>query len=144
MVDNKMTLDNLTEYKDKYTEMNLKQLAVAFLERHNFKYNKMILKEGRLSGTEHTLDFLITGQKGKEFESSIKTGLIVKDYRKSAGSDAVCQVERLLKDLTPDVNQVILLANEFSVPARNLAERCGVPTISRGELISMLWNPTGI
>ena len=139
-----MTLEDLANYKDKYTNMKLKDLAIEFLERHNFKYNKMITQEGRLSGTEHHLDFLITGQEGKDFENPIKTGMIIKDYRKSTGADAVCQVERLIKDLTPNINQVILLANEFSVPARNLAERCGVPTISRGELISMLWNPQGL
>lgn len=139
-----MTLKDLAQYQDKYTQMNLKELAIEFLDRHNFKYDKTIVHEGRLSGTEHKIDFLITGQEGKKFETPIKTGLIVKDYRKSTGADAVCQVERLIKDLSPDINQVILLANEFSVPALNLAERCGVPTISRGELISMLWNPQGL
>ena len=138
-----MTLKDLADYKDKYSDMKLKDLAIEFLERHNFKYNSGILQEGRLSGAEHKLDFLITGQEGKDIKN-IKTGMIIKDYRKSTGADAVCQVERLIKDLTPNINQIILLANEFSVPARNLAERCGVPTISRGELISMLWNPQGL
>ena len=135
---NCLPLDELANYKDKYTEMNLRELAVCFLEKHDFKYHdtKMIEFE---NGLEQKIDFIITGQKNTELDS-VKTGLIVKDYKKSTGSDTICQIERLLKDL-PQINQIILLSNEFSVPARNLAERCGVPTISRGELISMLWNP---
>ena len=129
-----MPLEELANYKDKYTAMNLRELAVCFLEKHNFKY-----QESNKSDIEKKIDFIITGQKNSEIEAG-KTGIIVKDYKKSTGSDTICQIERLLKDL-PHINQIILLANEFSVPARNLAERCGVPTISRGELISMLWNP---
>ena len=117
--------------------MNLRELAVCFLEKHNFKYHESSSSEN--SNLEQKIDFIITGQKNAEV-GPVKTGLIVKDYKKSTGSDTICQIERLLKDL-PHINQIILLANEFSVPARNLAERCGVPTISRGELISMLWNP---
>ena len=133
-----MPLEELANYKDKYTEMNLRELAVCFLEKHNFKYQDTFNSEWD-NNQEKKIDFIITGQKNTEV-SGAKTGLIVKDYKKSTGSDTICQIERLLKDL-PHINQIILLANEFSVPARNLAERCGVPTISRGELISMLWNP---
>ena len=127
-----MPLEELSNYKDKYTAMNLRELAVCFLEKHNFKYQDS-------SSAVKKIDFIITGQKNSDMDS-VNTGLIVKDYKKSTGSDTICQIERLLKDL-PHIGQIILLANEFSVPARNLAERCGIPTISRGELISMLWNP---
>ena len=137
-----MPLENLSNYSDKYTNMSLNELAITFLNRHNFKYSK--IESNGLKTRESKLNFLITGQKGKDLENPVKTGLIVKDYKKSTGADTICQVERLTKELGQDVNQIILLANEFSVPARNLAERCGVPTISRGELISMLWNPTGL
>ena len=133
-----MTLEDIVNYSDKYSRMNLKELAVAFLEKHNFKY-KEIDEAEKNNSLESKIDFIITGQRNSN-ASAGKTGLIVKDYKKSTGSDTICQIERLLKDL-PQINQIILLANEFSVPARNLAERCGVPTISRGELISMLWNP---
>ena len=120
--------------------MNLHELAICFLEKHNFNYHKKNASEPN-NTLEKKIDFIITGQNGQKTNTpSGKTGLIVKDYKKSTGSDTICQIERLLKDL-PHINQIILLANEFSVPARNLAERCGVPTISRGELISMLWNP---
>ena len=119
--------------------MNLKELAVCFLEKHNFKYQATTETLKQNNNLEGKIDFIITGQKDSTITNG-KTGLIVKDYKKSTGSDTICQIERLLKDL-PQINQIILLANEFSVPARNLAERCGVPTISRGELISMLWNP---
>lgn len=134
-----MPLEDLANYSDKYSGMNLKELAVCFLEKHNFNYKETIESEKRNNNLESKIDFIITGQKNSS-TSNGKTGLIVKDYKKSTGSDTICQIERLLKDL-PQINQIILLANEFSVPARNLAERCGVPTISRGELISMLWNP---
>lgn len=130
-----MPLDEIANYTDKYQGMNLKELAVCFLNKHNFDYEETTSID---TGLEKKIDFIITGQKNST--SGGKTGLIVKDYKKSTGSDTICQIERLLKDL-PQINQIILLANEFSVPARNLAERCGVPTISRGELISMLWNP---
>jgi hypothetical protein len=133
-----MTLEDLANYQDKFSSMNLRELAVCFLEKHNFMYNEAIQGENR-NELEKKIDFIITGQKNSA-QSNIKTGLIVKDYKKSTGSDTICQIERLLKDLK-SVSTIILLANEFSVPARNLAERCGVPTISRGELISMLWNP---
>ena len=133
-----MPLEELANYKDKYTSMNLRELAVCFLEKHDFKYQ--VTENSEFDNSlEKKIDFIITGQKNNDIDS-VKTGIIVKDYKKSTGSDTICQIERLLKDL-PQINQIILLANEFSVPARNLAERCGVPTISRGELISMLWNP---
>ena len=135
-----MVKEEIMNYSDKFSSMKLKELAIEFLERHNFNYNENKSTTGK-SKLDQKIDFIITGQKGKELEDSVKTGLIVKDYRKSTGADTICQIERLLKDLAPDIKQIILLANEFSVPARNLAERCGVPTISRGELISMLWNP---
>ncbi len=130
-----MPLEELANYKDKYSAMNLRELAVCFLEKHNFTY-----QDTNISPREtKKIDFIITGQKNSNVDT-VNTGLIVKDYKKSTGSDTICQIERLLKDL-PHIGQIILLANEFSVPARNLAERCGIPTISRGELISMLWNP---
>lgn len=132
-----MPLEDIANYKDKFSDMNLRQLAVCFLEKHSFKYQENLPNVS--NNLEQKIDFIITGQKNNEIDS-VKTGIIVKDYKKSTGSDTICQIERLLKDL-PQINQIIVLANEFSVPARNLAERCGVPTISRGELISMLWNP---
>lgn len=135
-----MPLEELTNYKDKYTAMNLRELAVCFLEKHNFNYEDTNKTEWENSQEKkRAINFIITGQKNSAINSA-KTGIIVKDYKKSTGSDTICQIERLLKDM-PHINQIILLANEFSVPARNLAERCGIPTISRGELISMLWNP---
>lgn len=125
-------------YQDRFTDMNLKQLALEFLDLHNFMFKENFQTSG-LSGKNHDLDFMIVGQKN-HLDVPSSTGIILRDYKKSLGSDGICQAERLLKDC-PDIKKVVVMANEFSVPARNLAERCGVPTISRGELISMLLRP---
>lgn len=138
--------DKLTElfaYSDQFTEKSLRDLAIQFLNSNKFVYEEKVTHEGN-SGQEHRLDFIIRGQgkQAKAANDSPKTGIILRDYRKSLGADGICSVERLLRDC-PDVTKVVVMANDFSVPARNLAERCGVPVISRGELVSMLKQPNG-
>lgn len=136
-----MVIPNI-EYEDRFTNMKLKEIALEFLDQNNFLFQENTKSSG-ISGQEYTFQFLITGQKTHSTNDNISTGIILKDYKKSVGSDGICQAERLLKDC-PEINKVVMISNEFSVPARNLARRCGVPLISRGELISMLIKPKSV
>ncbi|MHA2365048.1 MAG: restriction endonuclease [Candidatus Hodarchaeales archaeon] len=129
-------------YRDRFTDMELRELAIEFLNLHDFDYHEN-LKTSGISGQDHKIDIMITGQKNQIEEQHISTGIILRDYRKSVGADGICQAERLLKDCS-EIKKIVIMANEFSVPARNLAERCGLPVISRGELVSMLLKPKGI
>ena len=122
--------------------MKLKEIALEFLDQNNFLFQENTKSSG-ISGQKYQFQFLITGQKKHAGKDNISTGIILKDYKKSVGSDGICQAERLLKDC-PDINKIVMISNEFSVPARNLARRCGVPLISRGELISMLIKPKSV
>ncbi|MHA1967053.1 MAG: restriction endonuclease, partial [Candidatus Hodarchaeales archaeon] len=64
-----------------------------------------------------------------------KIGVIVKDWARSCGYNVILEAERLQK--TSGLNKVMVVANQFSGTARELAEKLGILTLTNGELISI-------
>ena len=50
-------------YQDRFTDMDLKQLALEFLDLHEFAFQENFKTPG-LSGKDHNVDFVVVGQKG--------------------------------------------------------------------------------
>ncbi len=122
-------------YKEKFIDAKLQQLALEFLEKKNF----LIEKDKELigvSGQEHKLSFYISGKIGSQ--DKFASGIVILDYGKSIGTDVINKYDRISKDLKMSVNKLILVSNDFSVPAKNMAEKANLFLLSRGELVSIL------
>ena len=128
------------EILDEYADYDLKTLVRAFLEIKNFNKVEDVQIVGK-SGQEYQLDFLLSRQDqvdGDYFRPQVgETGIIVKDYGKSAGADVITKAEKIGVDCGFD--KITVVSNFFGGIARSLANRTGkVITITRGELVSIL------
>lgn len=125
----------IRNYKEKFIDAKLQQLALEFLEKKNFIIEKDKTLIG-LTGEEYEVSFHIMGKLGSEEKFS--TAIIVLDYGKSIGTDVINKYDRITKDLRMSINKLILVSNDFSVPAKNMAEKANLFLLSRGELVSIL------
>jgi hypothetical protein len=122
-------------YKEKFIDAKLQQLALEFLEKKNFLIEKDKTLVG-LTGQDYKVSFHIMGKMGSEERFS--TAIVVLDYGKSIGTDVINKYDRVCKDLKMSINKLILVSNDFSVPAKNMAEKANLFLLSRGELVSIL------
>ena len=125
----------LKTYKEKFIDAKLQQLALEFLEKKNFLIEKDKELTG-ISGQDHILSFYISGKIGSQ--EKFASGIVILDYGKSIGTDVINKYDRISKDLKMSVNKLILVSNDFSVPAKNMAEKANLFLLSRGELVSIL------
>lgn len=126
------------ENLDDYSRYELRELFRAFLGIKNIEKIEKVTLTGN-SGQDHKFDFLLTQKEinADFFKPGIgETGVIVKDYRKPAGSDLITKTEKMGKDC--GFGKIMLCSNSFSTSAKSLAERSKVMTLSRGQLVSIL------
>ena len=120
---------------DKYTDAKLQRLALEFLENKNLIIEKDKILNG-VSGKDFIIAFLIQGKSSSN--DRLSTAVIVLDYAKSIGTDVINKYGHIYKDLSHIINKLVIIGNEFSIPARSIAEKTGLLLLSRGELVSLL------
>ena len=129
-----MVLDMQVQ-QNQFIDQNLKTLALSFLTQKNFTIEKNKKLTGN-SGQEYVTSFHIQGREGSK--DQLSTVIVILDYAKSIGTDVIYKYDRMSKDLSDKVNKIVLIGNDFSVPARNMAEKASIFLLSRGELVSIL------
>lgn len=120
---------------DKYTDAKLQRLALEFLENKNLIIEKEKVLNG-ISGQSYKVAFHIQGKSSSNMRLS--TAVVVLDYGKSIGTDIINKYDHIKQDLSHIINKLVIIGNEFSTPARSIAEKSGLLLLSRGELISLL------
>ena len=78
------------------------------------------------------IDFII-----KNLEKSI--GLIIKDWQRAVGVDVVIRAERVL-DYYRSLGNIMILTNNYSDPAKMMADRIGVGLVTKEELKEYIRN----
>ncbi|MFX0113589.1 MAG: restriction endonuclease [Candidatus Hodarchaeota archaeon] len=86
------------------------------------------------SGAEYEVDFLLTTEQPSNCQ---RVAVLVKDYKGPAKVTNVHQAAHLQNDCR-EVDKVLLVSNKISGPAKNLAKRSGIQTLSRDEIQAIL------
>ena len=116
-------------------EQELDGLVQAFLSFRKFKYHENIHLRGK-NEKNVSFSYLVHGSTDPHVNLGGNIGVIVKDWSRSCGYNCILEAERLQSN-TPGLNRVMVVANQFSSTARELAEKLGVLTLTKGELVSI-------
>ncbi|MHA2175062.1 MAG: hypothetical protein ACXACP_10465 [Candidatus Hodarchaeales archaeon] len=116
-------------------EQELDGLVQAFLGFRKFKYHGDIKLRGR-NEKNVSFSYLVHGSTDPHVNLGGNIGVIVKDWSRSCGYNCILEAERLQSN-SPGVSRVMVVANQFSSTARELAEKLGVLTLTKGELVSI-------
>jgi hypothetical protein len=115
----------------------LKIRAKDFFKRKNLSKNLKTEEDVTMygtSGAEYEVDFLLTTEQPSNCQ---RVAVIVKDYKGPAKVTNIHQAAHLQNDCT-EVDKVLLVSNKISGPAKNLAKRSGIQTLSRDEIQAIL------
>lgn len=69
-------------------------------------------------------------------ETGERWGVLIKDWRRSIGSDLIIRFKRVIEGL--QLSSGIIIGNRISDLAKEKARRYGFLTVTRGEMISFL------
>ncbi|MHA2499904.1 MAG: restriction endonuclease [Candidatus Hodarchaeales archaeon] len=86
------------------------------------------------SGVEYEVDFLLTTSKPSNCQ---RVAVLVRDYKGPAKVTNVHQAAHLQNDCR-EIDKVLLVSNRISGPAKNLAKRSGIQTLSRDEILAIM------
>ncbi|MHA2273290.1 MAG: restriction endonuclease [Candidatus Hodarchaeales archaeon] len=86
------------------------------------------------SGVEYEVDFLLTTSKPSNCQ---RVAVLVRDYKGPAKVTNVHQAAHLQNDCR-EIDKVLLVSNRISGPAKNLAKRSGIQTLSRDEIVAIM------
>ncbi|MHA1228326.1 MAG: restriction endonuclease [Candidatus Hodarchaeales archaeon] len=111
---------------------DLHSLVKDFLRFRNLEFSSNVMITGR-NDKELNFTYLVRGNKDSGELGEI--GIIVKDWSRSCGYNVILEAERLQENAT--ISKVMVVANQFSGTARELAEKLGIITLTKGELISI-------
>jgi hypothetical protein len=116
-------------------EQELDRLVKAFLGFRQFKYHENVIIRGK-NDKKVSFSYLVDESTDKNVNLGGNIGVIVKDWSRSCGYNCILEAERLQAN-TPGLNRVMVVANQFSSTARELAEKLGILTLTKGELVSI-------
>ncbi|MHA1975039.1 MAG: restriction endonuclease [Candidatus Hodarchaeales archaeon] len=111
---------------------DLHSLVKDFLRFRNLEFSSNVMITGR-NDKELNFTYLVKGNTNSGELGEI--GIIIKDWSRSCGYNVILEAERLQENAT--ISKVMVVANQFSGTARELAEKLGIITLTRGELISI-------
>jgi hypothetical protein len=83
---------------------------------------------------EYEVDFLLTTSKPSNCQ---RVAVLVRDYKGPAKVTNVHQAAHLQNDCR-EIDKVLLVSNRISGPAKNLAKRSGIQTLSRDEILAIM------
>ncbi len=117
------------------TDKNLKDLAILYLERllNEHKRTYKIIDPPEDIKKRGLLTFIIYVE-----ETGERWGVLVKDWRRSIGSDLIMRFKRVIEGL--NLSSGIIIGNKISDLARDRAKRYGFLSLTRGEIVSYLRN----
>ncbi|MFX0084610.1 MAG: restriction endonuclease [Candidatus Hodarchaeota archaeon] len=113
---------------------NLNTLVKEFLSFRKFDFESNVIIRGKNDKTVE-FSYLVHGTTDNQTNLSGKIGVIVKDWARSCGYNVILEAERLQE--SSGLSKVMVVANQFSGTARELAEKLGIITLTNGELISI-------
>jgi len=113
---------------------DLNKLVKEFLSFRKFDFESNVVVRGK-NDKKVEFSYLVHGTTDKKVDLSEKIGVIVKDWSRSCGYNVILEAERLQE--TSGLSKVMVVANQFSGTARELAEKLGILTLTNGELISI-------
>lgn len=117
-------------------QIPLKNRARDFFKRKNLSKDLTTEEDVCLygvSGVEYEVDFVLTSSQPSNCQ---RVAVLVRDYKGPAKVTNVHQAAHLQNDCR-DVDRVLLVSNKISGPAKNLAQRSGIQTLSREEIHAM-------
>ncbi len=112
---------------------DLEKLVVDFLKFRQFDFESNVVIRGK-NDKRVKFSYLVHGSTDAEADLG-RIGVIVKDWQRSCGYNVILEAERL--QANTGVDKVMVVANQFSGTARELAEKLGILTLTNGELISI-------
>ena len=116
-------------------EKELDGLVQSFLGFRKFKYQSNVRIRGK-NDKNVSFSYLVHESTDPNTPLGGNIGVVVKDWARSCGYNCVLEAERLQGN-TPGLARVMLVANQFSSTARELAEKLGILTLTKGELVSI-------
>lgn len=110
-------------------------LVQAFLGFRKFEFHENVSIRGK-NEKNNSFSYLVHGSTDPHVNLGGNIGVVVKDWSRSCGYNCILEAERLQTN-TPGLNRVMVVANQFSSTARELAEKLGILTLTKGELVSI-------
>ncbi len=111
-------------------ELELNDLVRDFLKFREFDYEPNVTIKDK-NDKEVLFSYLIHQSE----KSSGRIGVVVKPWSRSCGYNVILEAERLQE--STGLEKVMVIANQFSSTARELAEKLGILTLTNGELVSI-------
>lgn len=116
-------------------DYELSELVRDFLNFRNFDFQSNVTVIGK-NDRELSFSYLVDGSRDNRTDFSGKIGVVVKDWSRSCGYNVIIEAERLQEN-APSLSKIMVVANQFSGTARELADKLGILTLTKGELISI-------
>ena len=116
-------------------EKELDGLVQSFLGFRKFKYQSNVSVRGK-NDKNVSFSYLVHGSTDPNVPLGGNIGVVVKDWARSCGYNCILEAERLQGN-TPGLARVMVVGNQFSSTARELAEKLGILTLTKGELVSI-------
>lgn len=113
---------------------DLNKLVKEFLSFRKFDFESNVLIRGK-NDKKIKFTYLVHGTTDEQIDLGGKIGVIVKDWSRSCGYNVILEAERLQE--SAGLSKVMVVANQFSGTAKELAEKLGILTLTNGELISI-------
>ncbi|MFQ5978074.1 MAG: restriction endonuclease [Candidatus Heimdallarchaeota archaeon] len=118
------------------SQIPLKSRARDFFKRKNLGKDLTTEEDVIIygvSGVEYEVDFVLTSSQPSNCQ---RVAVLVRDYKGPAKVTNIHQAAHLQND-SRDIDRVLLVSNRISGPAKNLAKRSGIQTLSREEIHAM-------
>ncbi len=123
--------------EEKKPAIPLKTQTRGFFKRRNLGKDLTTEEDVTIYGTsgeEYEVDFLLTTSKPSNCQ---RVAVLVRDYKGPAKVTNVHQAAHLQNDCR-EIDKVLLVSNKISGPAKNLAKRSGIQTLSRDEILAIM------
>ncbi|MCR8432886.1 MAG: restriction endonuclease [Crenarchaeota archaeon] len=115
--------------------MPLQNLAIRYFEEvlNSHQRNFKIIEPPPSVQKKNAISFIIFIE-----DTGERWGVIIKDWRRSIGSDTIIKFKRVVESL--GLTAGIVIGNKISDLAIEKARRYGLITLTRGEMISFLYS----
>jgi hypothetical protein len=115
------------------TRESLHKQVQYFLQFRGYEIHEQVTLSGKFN-QEYNFNYIFWLKNNSDKNSY--TGVIIKDWKRSCGFDIILQAERILNEVT-GITRIMVIAHRFSGPAKALADRIGIITLTSGELVSI-------
>ncbi len=114
---------------------SIRSLTEKFFELQQFDYEREVSLKTR-SDQDITLSYVIEGFTDKEKELGGTIGVLLENKKEMCDLSAILKAEEIGTNI-PHLLRMMVIANQFSPTARQLADHLGIVTFSQSELESI-------